>query len=128
VRFPFLDPRVVDAALRVPARVRMRGRRLRSFFKDSYRDLLPPEILAKQKHGFGLPISLWLRTDPVLHERMRDLVLGERSLSRGYFRRAALEALVTRHAADPTPFYGTILWNLMALELWQRRVLDGGLG
>ncbi len=125
VRFPFLDRRVADVAVRVPARVRMRGRRLRSFFKDSYRDLLPPEILAKQKHGFGLPISLWLRTDPVLHERMRDLVLGSRSLGRGYFRQEALEDIVARHAVDPTPFYGTILWNLMVLELWQRRTLEG---
>jgi asparagine synthase (glutamine-hydrolysing) len=55
---------------------------------------------------------------------MRDLVLGERSLRRGYFRRAALEDLVRRHAADPTPYYGTVLWNLMVLELWHRRVLD----
>jgi asparagine synthase (glutamine-hydrolysing) len=125
VRFPFLDPRVADVAVRIPARVRMRGRRLRSFFKDSFRDLLPPEILAKQKHGFGLPISLWLRTDPALNQRMRDLVLGERSLRRGYFRKAGLEELVRRHASDPTPFYGTILWNLMVLELWQRRALDG---
>jgi asparagine synthase (glutamine-hydrolysing) len=124
VRFPFLDERVVDVATRVPAAVKMKGQRLRVFFKETYADLLPPATLAKEKHGFGLPISIWLRTDPALHARMRDLVLGERSLARGYFRREALEDLVRRHAADTTPFFGTILWNLMILELWQRRVLD----
>ncbi len=125
VRFPFLDERVVHAAERVPARIKMRGEELRTFFKETYADLLPPETRAKQKHGFGLPISLWLRDVPALRERMRDLVLGPASVARGYFRPAGLEELVRRHAADTTPFYGTILWNLMILELWHRRVLDG---
>ncbi len=124
VRFPFLDERVVDAAECVPASMKMRGGELRSFFKETFRDLLPAEIRAKKKHGFGLPISGWLRTDPALHAMMRDLVLSERSLRRGYFRRAALEDLVRRHAEDPTPYYGTVLWNLIMIELWHRRVLD----
>jgi asparagine synthase (glutamine-hydrolysing) len=124
VRFPFLDERVVDAAECVPASMKMRRGELRTFFKEAFRDLLPAEIRAKKKHGFGLPISGWLRTDPRLHAMMRDLVLSERSLRRGYFRRAALEDLVRRHAEDPTPYYGTVLWNLMSIELWHRRVLD----
>ncbi len=124
VRFPFLDERVVEAAECVPASMKMRGGELRTFFKEAFRDLLPAEIRAKKKHGFGLPISGWLRTDPGLRAMMRDLVLSERTLRRGYFRRAAVEDLVRRHAEDPTPYYGTVLWNLMAIELWHRRVLD----
>lgn len=124
VRFPFLDERVVDAAQRVPGSLKMRGGELRTFFKEAYRDLLPAEIRAKKKHGFGLPISLWLRTDPELHAMMRDLVLGPTATARGYFQRSALEDLVRRHAEDPTPYYGTVLWNLMVLEQWHRRVLD----
>jgi asparagine synthase (glutamine-hydrolysing) len=98
----------------------MRGRRLRSFFKRAYADLLPIEIRTKTKHGFGLPIPIWLRTDPRLNEMMRDLVLSPRSLQRGYFEPRALEDLVRTHQTDETSFYGTALWNLMALELWHR--------
>ena len=124
VRFPFLDERVVEAAMRIPANLKMRGRELRVFFKETFQDLLPLEIRRKEKHGFGLPISSWLRTDPELHAMMRDLVLGERSQRRGYFKRSALEEVVRRHAEDATPYYGTVLWNLMVLELWHRRILD----
>ncbi|MGE5178130.1 MAG: asparagine synthetase B family protein [Bacteroidota bacterium] len=124
VRFPFLDERVVGVATRVPARLKMRGGELRTFFKDTYRELLPEETRAKTKHGFGLPISGWLKSDPGLHDMMRDLVLSPRSVGRGYFRRDALEEVVRRHDVDGTPFYGTVLWNLMVLELWHRRVLD----
>lgn len=124
VRFPFLDERVVDVATRVPARLKMRGGELRTFFKDAYKDLLPVETRTKTKHGFGLPISGWLKSDPGLRAMMRDLVLSPRSVERGYFRREALEDVVRRHEEDATPYYGTVLWNLMVIELWHRRVLD----
>jgi asparagine synthase (glutamine-hydrolysing) len=120
VHFPFLDHRLAEFAATIPAHIKMRGRRLRSFFKRAYADLLPIEIRTKTKHGFGLPIPIWLRTDPRLNEMMRDLVLSPRSLQRGYFEPRALEDLVRTHQTDETSFYGTALWNLMALELWHR--------
>lgn len=124
-RFPFLDHRLAEFAATVPAELKMRGPELRSFFKRAYKDFLPRETRTKKKHGFGLPIPTWLRTDTKLNGAMRDLVLSPRSVTRGYFRPAALEDIVRRHAADRTSFYGTLLWNLMVLELWHRR-RDGG--
>jgi asparagine synthase (glutamine-hydrolysing) len=121
VRFPFLDQQLAEFASSVPSEIRMPGLRLRSFFKDAYADLLPVEILKKTKHGFGLPIPVWLRTDKALNELMHDLVLSPRSVQRGFFSRAALERLLAAHRTDTTSFYGTILWNLMVLELWMRR-------
>lgn len=120
VRFPFLDHHVVDFAMTIPAPIKMRGRKLRSFFKQAYADLLPIETRRKQKHGFGLPIPMWLRADQSLNDLMHDLLLSPRSLQRGYFRRSALEQLLDRHKSDTGSYYGTILWNLMVLELWQR--------
>ena len=124
VRFPFLDHRLAEFAASIPANIKMRGRQLRSFFKKTYADLLPLEIRNKEKRGFGLPIPVWLRTDKCLNEMMHDLVLSPRSIQRGYFRRRNLEALVECHKRDETMFYGTVLWNLMMLELWHRSHFD----
>jgi len=55
---------------------------------------------------------------------MYELVLSPRSIQRGYFRKAALERILTLHKDDETSFYGTFLWNLMLLELWHRNYLD----
>jgi asparagine synthase (glutamine-hydrolysing) len=121
VRFPFLDHPLAEFAAAVPAAIRMRGRHLRSFFKKAYADMLPSAIRTKTKHGFGLPIPVWLRTDKRLNDMMHDLVLSPRSVQRGYFRKAALEDLIERHKGDETSFYGGVLWNLMVLELWHRR-------
>jgi asparagine synthase (glutamine-hydrolysing) len=121
VRFPMLDRHLAEFAARVPARIKMPGKDLRYFFKRSMADLLPPETLQKRKHGFGLPIPVWLRTDPGLRELMHDLVAGPRTLERGIFREAALRDLLARHEADTAHYYGAILWNLMIIELWLRK-------
>jgi asparagine synthase (glutamine-hydrolysing) len=124
VRFPFLDYKLVEFSTRVPANIKMRGTRLRSFQKKTYADLLPQEILKKKKHGFGLPIPIWLRTDKRLNELMHDLVLSPQSIERGYFKKKALNSLIEQHRKDETSFYGTVLWNLMILELWMRKTSE----
>ena len=120
VRYPFLDHKIAEFSVTVPAKIKMRGIKLRSFQKNAFAGLLPQEIRAKRKHGFGLPIPIWLRADKRLNEMMLDLVLSPHSLQRGYFKKSALENLVEQHKTDETSFYGTILWNLMVLELWHR--------
>jgi asparagine synthase (glutamine-hydrolysing) len=124
VRYPFLDYPLAEFSTKVPSRIKMRGTNLRSFQKKAFADLLPSEILKKKKHGFGLPIPFWLRTDDRLNEMMRDLVLSSRSVQRGYFKKKALEKLIEDHRNDETSFYGTILWNLMMIELWHRNFLQ----
>ena len=124
VRFPFLDKKLVEFSVTVPARMKMRGMELRSFFKNAYADLLPKEIRRKKKHGFGLPIPIWLKTYKPLNELMHELVLGQQTVQRGYFKRKALETLIEKHKKDTTSFYGTVLWNIMMLELWHRQICD----
>lgn len=121
VQFPFLDAGVAEVAGSVPSGLLMRGRTLRTFFKRAYADFLPAETLQKTKHGFGLPIPVWLRTDRTLNALMRDSILGPSSRVLEFLRRDTVETLLSRHEADTTSFYGTALWNLVVLELWLRR-------
>ncbi len=125
VRFPFLDHKLAEFAARIPAKIKMPSRELRVFFKRAYSDLLPREIIAKTKHGFGLPIPVWLRTDKRLNDMMHELVLGARTVQRGMFRKKALEELVDRHRTEAGSFYGDILWDVMVWELWMRTFWDG---
>src|SRR5947208_1101643 len=55
VAFPFLDDAVVAFAERLDPDLKLKGLQLRWFFKHALREFLPPEILTKTKHGFGLP-------------------------------------------------------------------------
>ena len=64
VGFPFLADEVVDFSVKLAPRLKVRGLRLRYFFKQALKGFLPMEILRKKKHGFGLPFGLWAVSDP----------------------------------------------------------------
>ena len=57
VGYPLLSDALVDLSTALGTRDKVRGLRLRHFFKESLADFLPPEIIAKKKHGFGLPVG-----------------------------------------------------------------------
>jgi asparagine synthase (glutamine-hydrolysing) len=126
VRFPMLDLDLVEFTGTLPARLKVRGLEKRYLFKRALRGFLPREILAKHKHGFGVPTSAWLRDHPQFQELARETVLSTRARARGYFRAGVIEDLVDAHRNDTTtPYYGDLLWRILMLELWERRHLDG---
>ncbi|MDR4483567.1 MAG: asparagine synthase-related protein [Nitrospirales bacterium] len=73
----------------MPASLENARLKLRTFFKQAYAPLLPQAIQGKVKHGFGLPIPVWLRTDQRLNQVMRDAVLGPELAQRGFFQKNA---------------------------------------
>jgi asparagine synthase (glutamine-hydrolysing) len=125
VRFPFLSLPLVEFTGTMPTRFKLRGLEKRYLFKQAFGPLLARETLAKRKHGFGVPTSAWMKAHPGFRELTRDTLLSARARQRGYVRPGAVEWLFERHEADRTPYYGDILWNVLMLELWQRRHMDG---
>jgi len=121
VRFPLLDPPLVEFTATWPAEFKVRGLEKRYLFKQAFRTLLAPETLTKRKHGFGVPTSVWLKGHPEFRAMARDTLLSPRTQQRGYFQAGALERLFECHAKDATPYYGDMLWRVLMLELWHRR-------
>jgi asparagine synthase (glutamine-hydrolysing) len=121
VRFPLLDVSLVEFTGTLPARDKVRGTEKRHLFKRAFASMLPAEILAKVKHGFGLPVGEWLKTHTGFRELLHDTLLSSRCRERNYFAPGALESLFRLHAEDPTPYYGDVLWTVLMLELWHRR-------
>lgn len=125
VRFPYLDHPLADFSGRLPASLKVRGLEKRYLFKKATRNLLPEAILKKKKHGFGLPMGLWLKTDPRIRAMGREVLLDPRTYQRGYFRREFIEQLMAKLEQDNTPYYGDLLWIFFMLELWHRRHVEG---
>jgi len=119
VRYPMLDHDLVEHSGRIPADLKVRRFRERYAFKQGFKGFLPGETLAKKKHGFGVPVSRWLRRAP-LRELAEDTLLGSTALGRGYLNRRFIEQLFALHREDRTNFYGDSLWVLLMLELWHQ--------
>ena len=116
VSYPFLDNRVVDSSTKVPSHLKIKGLKLRSFYKDTYSDFLPAEIITKSKHGFGLPFGVWLKKDSRLQNAVYDALTNLKT--RAMFQEKFIDDLIQKHRSEHAAYFGTFVWVLAVLELW----------
>lgn len=116
-RSPFLDRDLVEYVGRLPDAHKRRGRAGKVVLKRSIRDLLPAETLRRPKHGFGVPLGAWFRTD--LRRMVEDVLLDRPRLGR-WLRPEAVHNLYDEHVAGRAD-WGHRLWVLLTLELWLRK-------
>ena len=124
VRFPYLDPLLVAHTSRLPERWIVRGLTKRYLFKRAMRGILPEEILHKKKQGFGLPVSVWLRTEGPFKAMVRETLFDARARARGWWQPGFVENLLAQHERGAWD-YADCLYRLFVLELWLRRYVDG---
>lgn len=120
VAFPFLDERLVGFSQQLPTDYKLKGLKLRWFFKEALRGFLPDEIITKKKQGFGLPFGVWANSDAALK------ALATESLNslaqRGVVRPEFIRTLLTKRLPEHPGYFGEMVWILMMLEQWLRGV------
>jgi asparagine synthase (glutamine-hydrolysing) len=122
VAFPLLDDALVDFSLDLPLDFKLRGFKLRWFFKEALRDFLPEAIITKKKHGFGLPFGVWACQHAGLRQLSGDTLasLKQRNIIEPAFIDRVLNELLPEHPG----YYGELVWILMMMELWMSRAGD----
>jgi asparagine synthase (glutamine-hydrolysing) len=118
VRVPLLDRRVVELAARLPMNLKLRGLETKYILKRAVADALPPEILARPKKGFGIPVGHWFRG--ALRPLVRE-VCGVDAIRRGgLFRPEAVQKLLSEHESRQRD-HRKKLYTLLAFQLWASR-------
>ncbi|MBV8502231.1 MAG: asparagine synthase [Paucibacter sp.] len=116
VGFPMLDSDLLAFSMRLPTRYKVKGLKLRWFFKEALRGFLPDEIITKKKQGFGLPFGVWLLKDAALMNLARDSLQG--IVRRGFVHEAFVTRLLEQRLGEHAGYYGEMVWILMMLEQW----------
>jgi asparagine synthase (glutamine-hydrolysing) len=109
-RVPFLDHRLVEAALAVPPDIRNPGGRHKALERDMAAPYLPAELLSAPKQGFASPVPAWMAGK--LLGPVTRLLSGPRALERGYWSKSGIRRLL----ADPRR-HAFRLYALAMLEL-----------
>lgn len=119
VGFPMLDDHLLDFSLKLPTAYKLKGLRLRWFFKEALRGFLPDEILVKKKQGFGLPFGVWANATPQLKALATDSLnsLAERGVVRADF----VLTLISKRLPEHPGYFGEMIWILMMLEQWLQK-------
>jgi asparagine synthase (glutamine-hydrolysing) len=118
VRPPFLDHRVVEFAAKLPAHLKIRGKRQKFLLKELMKEKLPPAILQRKKIGFDIPAHEWLR-GPLRALLLETLQEGLSTYS-DLFRREVVERFVKQHLERKANL-GYHLWGLLILFLWMKK-------
>lgn len=121
VRSPFLDRRVVDFAMKIPASWQMKGRRLKYIPRKLGERYLSKELLYRKKQGFGFPLALWFRSSlkPLIQQVVDESTLVEE----GIFKRSGMQRIVDEHIKGDTD-HNYRLWMLFNLELFYRHYIN----
>jgi asparagine synthase (glutamine-hydrolysing) len=117
-RSPFLDHVLVEWAAKLPIQYKLKGRQGKVLLRKAFAHLLPPEVMAHRKQGFGIPVSAWLRGP--LESWARETLLAPDNLLAKWFQRDTLVKLIAQHKSGKQD-HGKRLWALACLALWARQ-------
>jgi asparagine synthase (glutamine-hydrolysing) len=121
-RAPMLDHTFLEFAATIPPELKLKdGRESKYIFKKAVEPYLPREVIYRPKMGFGVPLDHWFRHE--LRDMVRDTLLSQRAIQRGYFRRDYVEQILDRHQKGGESWQ-YLIWNLLMLELWHLMFID----
>jgi asparagine synthase (glutamine-hydrolysing) len=118
---PFLDHRVVEFAGSLPPSLKVSGLRSKIVLKRLAERYLPRDIIYRRKVGFTVPLTRWF-VGP-WRGLIKDVVLSERCLDRGYYDADVVRGIVDDHLQGRVDREQGI-WLMLALEIWHRLFVD----
>lgn len=117
-RVPLLDHPLVEFAATVPADVKFEGGHMKHMIKETYKDVLPGELLQRRdKMGFPVPLREWFAGE--LNGMVRDIFHGSKARSRDYIN---YDAVLKNF--DRVGQFSRRTWGLLSLELWHQQFHD----
>src|SRR5262249_23487053 len=123
-RSPMLDTALVEFVASLPPQLKIHRTQMKYVLRRAFRDLLPPALLHRKKHGFGVPLARWFRHQ--LRPYVEETLLTPGARLRAYLNQNVVRALFQEHV-DGVWQHWDRLWVLLTFELWLRMLEDGTL-
>ncbi len=116
-RVPFLDHRLVEFCLRLPAGRRIDAGVTKAPLRRGLADLLPPLVARRlDKKGFPEPVARWMKESS--YSAVSEILLSERTRSRGLWRMDLVERALREHRTGQNR--AVPLYRVLTTELWFR--------
>ena len=123
IRFPFLDLRVVEFFLSVPAAVRMGGGYLKNFVQSALADVMPMPVRTVEHPAYFVPRLSPSERINLEMGRLRHYLLQSEAPVYEYVRRESVEKMILAAASGQKvniPF----LWRIARLNAWLQTSLS----
>lgn len=121
VRAPLLDYRVVEYAATIPSRLKLsKSGEKKYILKESFKKLLPDDILYRKKMGFSVPLAEWLRND--IRDLAESYIFDEYSGLTEYFDMFEVKILWEQHQSRAVD-HATLLWSFLMFSMWWKNYM-----
>ncbi|OGI17702.1 MAG: asparagine synthase (glutamine-hydrolyzing) [Candidatus Moranbacteria bacterium RIFCSPHIGHO2_02_FULL_40_12b] len=121
-RSPFLDHEFLELTAKIPFNLKIkRWNDKKYILKEALSSFIPDGVMYRPKMGFGVPIDVWFRGE--LKDYAQNILLSEKSLARGLFKKEEVEKLLSAHSSTDVN-YSPHIWALLTLELWFREYFE----
>jgi asparagine synthase (glutamine-hydrolysing) len=117
-RIPFLDPRVVEFAWRLPLQMKVRKNQGKWLLRQILHRYVPRNLVERPKMGFGIPLDSWLRGP--MREWAEALLEPRRLQEEGFFDPAAVREKWNDHLCSRGAWQFH-LWDILMFQLWLER-------
>ena len=122
-RVPFLDYELVEFAFSIPFRYKLKLWNEKYILKKSFKEVLPPMIIKRRKHGFNVPIDYWFKG--VLGDLLKEYLVKE---NHGlYDKEYVFELLTLIKSAGNNYKLNFILaqklWSILLFEMWYEKYI-----
>jgi asparagine synthase (glutamine-hydrolysing) len=130
LRVPFLDHVLVDFAAHMPTnlKVHKRGNKYieKYALKKAFADMIPGEILMREKLGFPVPYAKWFKHE--MRDMLHDVLLAQTARESGILNSVEVERLLkVVLSPEEKPRKGLWdpqakkIWSLFVFELWRQQ-------
>jgi len=143
-RVPFLDNDLVDFALKIPVTFKLSNLdrviaideddpgKLRRYYqttrdgkkvlRQAMQQLIPREILEREKQGFSAPDASWFRGESI--EYIKQLLFDPKARIYHYLNPAYIRRRLEEHISGKFN-HRLFIWSLLSFEWWLREFVEG---
>jgi asparagine synthase (glutamine-hydrolysing) len=114
-RAPLLDYELVEFAMGLPSRLKLRRLTSKYLLKKTMKNLLPDEVVHRTKKGFGVPIAKWVKGP--LKDLFGDSLSPDRIRREGFLNAEYVSTLLKDHWQGKKDNRKP-LWTLLVWQLW----------
>jgi asparagine synthase (glutamine-hydrolysing) len=114
-RTPFLDKKIVQFALSLPLKYKIKEGVGKSILRDVLYKYVPRNIVERPKMGFGIPLAEWMRTD--LKDWCENLLNEKKLNEEGFFDSKIILDKWNKHLSGKEDCHHQ-LWNILVFQAW----------
>jgi len=121
LRVPFLDHELAEWTRKLPSDWKVHGGVGKHLLREAARELLPPELIARPKFGFPVPIQGWFQSE--LLRRAHEFFAGASGPLAPYLDLRRVQSLIDAHGRGEQD-WGDEIFTLLVFGLWHRSFLE----